>query len=53
MELKDKYKPMNHRIDERTKSMMKNARQNVAARIEKSVNLVEPENNYFDPKLCF
>ena len=40
-----KYKPINQRLDEATKSMMKNARQNLAGRLTKSVAFLETEEN--------
>ena len=42
-----RYKPMNQRLDEATKSMMKNARQNLAGRLTKSVALLETEGNKY------
>ena len=39
-DLKEKYKPMGHRTDQRTKAMMKKMRQNFNDQIKKSINLI-------------
>ena len=44
-DLKDKYKPMGHRTDQRTKSMMKKMRQNFNEQIKHSINLLELEKS--------